>query len=161
MISLVLNCIDRLNVYSTAAHFAEFAGEAAAASWKEIVNLLYELLGEAAAAGGRCGAELWGRGAPNRGAVGCCEGGVGRCGSLWGSYGVPVGSLRFIGVPVGSLWGLYGVSMMFMGVCGFLWVTMGFLWSLWVSMGCCGSLWGPYGAMRSVLGLYGVCMGSL
>lgn len=46
MLSLVLNCIDRLNVYSTAAHFAEFAGEEAAESWKEIVNLLYELLGE-------------------------------------------------------------------------------------------------------------------
>ncbi|KAM6184479.1 LOW QUALITY PROTEIN: ryanodine receptor 1-like, partial [Sarcoramphus papa] len=44
MITLVLNCIDRLNVYSTAAHFAEFAGEEAAASWKKIVNLLYELL---------------------------------------------------------------------------------------------------------------------
>ncbi|KAM4640861.1 ryanodine receptor 1 [Discoglossus pictus] len=44
IISLVLDCIDRLNVYSTAAHFAEFAGEDAAESWKEIVNLLYELL---------------------------------------------------------------------------------------------------------------------
>ncbi|XP_071656899.1 ryanodine receptor 1 isoform X4 [Patagioenas fasciata] len=44
MVTLVLNCIDRLNVYSTAAHFAEFAGEEAAASWKKIVNLLYELL---------------------------------------------------------------------------------------------------------------------
>uniref|UniRef100_H9G5Z5 Ryanodine receptor 1 n=1 Tax=Anolis carolinensis TaxID=28377 RepID=H9G5Z5_ANOCA len=44
MITLVLNCIDRLNVYSTAAHFAEFAGEEAAEAWKEIVNLLYELL---------------------------------------------------------------------------------------------------------------------
>ncbi|XP_038623542.1 ryanodine receptor 1 isoform X2 [Tachyglossus aculeatus] len=44
MLSLVLNCIDRLNVYSTAAHFAEFAGDEAADSWKEIVNLLYELL---------------------------------------------------------------------------------------------------------------------
>ncbi|KAL7980772.1 hypothetical protein Chor_001926, partial [Crotalus horridus] len=44
MITLVLNCIDRLNEYSTAAHFAEFAGEDAAESWKEIVNLLYELL---------------------------------------------------------------------------------------------------------------------
>nr|XP_033809948.1 ryanodine receptor 1 isoform X10 [Geotrypetes seraphini] len=44
MITLVLDCIDRLNVYSTAAHFAEFAGEEAAESWKEIVNLLYELL---------------------------------------------------------------------------------------------------------------------
>uniref|UniRef100_A0A4X2MA66 Ryanodine receptor 1 n=1 Tax=Vombatus ursinus TaxID=29139 RepID=A0A4X2MA66_VOMUR len=44
MLSLVLNCIDRLNVYSTAAHFAEFSGDEAAESWKEIVNLLYELL---------------------------------------------------------------------------------------------------------------------
>ncbi|XP_029091765.1 ryanodine receptor 1 [Monodon monoceros] len=44
MLSLVLNCIDRLNVYTTAAHFAEFAGEEAAESWKEIVNLLYEIL---------------------------------------------------------------------------------------------------------------------
>ncbi|XP_002939294.2 ryanodine receptor 1 isoform X2 [Xenopus tropicalis] len=44
IISLVLDCIDRLNVYSTAAHFSEFAGEEAAESWKEIVNLLYELL---------------------------------------------------------------------------------------------------------------------
>nr|4I0Y_A Chain A, Ryanodine receptor 1 [Oryctolagus cuniculus] len=44
MLSLVLNCIDRLNVYTTAAHFAEYAGEEAAESWKEIVNLLYELL---------------------------------------------------------------------------------------------------------------------
>lgn len=46
MLSLVLNCIDRLNVYTTAAHFAEYAGEEAAESWKEIVNLLYELLGK-------------------------------------------------------------------------------------------------------------------
>ncbi|XP_072558334.1 ryanodine receptor 1-like isoform X2 [Paramormyrops kingsleyae] len=44
MITLVLNCIDRLNVYNTAAHFSEFAGEEASESWKEIVNLLYELL---------------------------------------------------------------------------------------------------------------------
>uniref|UniRef100_A0A3Q3H386 Ryanodine receptor 1a (skeletal) n=1 Tax=Kryptolebias marmoratus TaxID=37003 RepID=A0A3Q3H386_KRYMA len=44
MITLVLNCIDRLNVYNTAAHFSEYAGEEAAESWKEIVNLLYELL---------------------------------------------------------------------------------------------------------------------
>ncbi|XP_068027217.1 ryanodine receptor 1-like, partial [Melanerpes formicivorus] len=44
MVTLVLNCIDRLNRYSTAAHFAESAGEEAAASWKTIVNLLYELL---------------------------------------------------------------------------------------------------------------------
>uniref|UniRef100_A0A8C5PNN5 Ryanodine receptor 1 n=1 Tax=Leptobrachium leishanense TaxID=445787 RepID=A0A8C5PNN5_9ANUR len=44
IISLVLDCIDRLNIYNTAAHFGEFAGEDAAESWKEIVNLLYELL---------------------------------------------------------------------------------------------------------------------
>lgn len=47
MISLVLDCVDRLNVYNTAAHFSEYAGEEAAESWKEIVNLLYELLGVA------------------------------------------------------------------------------------------------------------------
>lgn len=46
MITIVLECIDRLNVYNTAAHFSEFAGEEAAESWKEIVNLLYELLGD-------------------------------------------------------------------------------------------------------------------
>ncbi|XP_076024958.1 ryanodine receptor 1-like isoform X1 [Genypterus blacodes] len=44
MITHVLDCVDRLNVYNTAAHFSEFAGEEAAESWKEIVNLLYELL---------------------------------------------------------------------------------------------------------------------
>uniref|UniRef100_A0AAR2M0X8 Ryanodine receptor 1 n=1 Tax=Pygocentrus nattereri TaxID=42514 RepID=A0AAR2M0X8_PYGNA len=44
MITIVLECVDRLNVYNTAAHFSEFAGEEAAESWKEIVNLLYELL---------------------------------------------------------------------------------------------------------------------
>ncbi|KAL4647687.1 ryanodine receptor 1-like isoform X1 [Arapaima gigas] len=44
MITLVLNCVDRLNVYNTSAHFAEFAGEEAGEFWKEIVNLLYELL---------------------------------------------------------------------------------------------------------------------
>ncbi|TRY98674.1 hypothetical protein DNTS_033428 [Danionella cerebrum] len=44
MISLVLDCVDRLNVYNTSAHFSEFAGEEAAESWKEIVNLFYELL---------------------------------------------------------------------------------------------------------------------
>lgn len=45
MISLVLDCVDRLNVYNTAAHFSEFAGEEAGDSWREIVNLFYELLG--------------------------------------------------------------------------------------------------------------------
>lgn len=49
MITLVLDCVDRLNVYNTAAHFSEYAGEEAAESWKEIVNLLYELLGMALA----------------------------------------------------------------------------------------------------------------
>uniref|UniRef100_A0A4W4GAQ9 Ryanodine receptor 1 n=1 Tax=Electrophorus electricus TaxID=8005 RepID=A0A4W4GAQ9_ELEEL len=44
MITIVLECVDRLNVYNTAAHFSEFAGEEAAESWKEIVNLFYELL---------------------------------------------------------------------------------------------------------------------
>ncbi|KAG7217306.1 hypothetical protein INR49_027850 [Caranx melampygus] len=37
MITLVLDCVDRLNVYNTAAHFSEYAGEEAADSWKEIV----------------------------------------------------------------------------------------------------------------------------
>lgn len=45
MITHVLDCVDRLNVYNTAAHFSEYAGEEAAESWKEIVNLLYDLLG--------------------------------------------------------------------------------------------------------------------
>ncbi|GCB66000.1 hypothetical protein scyTo_0014941, partial [Scyliorhinus torazame] len=44
MLRLVLNCIDRLNIYHSAAHFAEFAGEEAGAAWKDILNLLYELL---------------------------------------------------------------------------------------------------------------------
>ncbi|KAG7252295.1 hypothetical protein CRUP_004641, partial [Coryphaenoides rupestris] len=38
MITLVLDCVDRLNVYNTAAHFSEFAGEEAAESWKEIIR---------------------------------------------------------------------------------------------------------------------------
>ncbi|XP_043930092.1 ryanodine receptor 3 [Protopterus annectens] len=44
MLILVLNCIDRLNIYNSAAHFSEFAGEEAGSAWKEILNLLYELL---------------------------------------------------------------------------------------------------------------------
>ncbi|CAN0250954.1 unnamed protein product [Lampetra fluviatilis] len=44
MITLVLECIDRLNLYNSAAHFAETAGEEAGDSWKEILNSLYELL---------------------------------------------------------------------------------------------------------------------
>uniref|UniRef100_A0A3B1K1U7 Ryanodine receptor 2 n=1 Tax=Astyanax mexicanus TaxID=7994 RepID=A0A3B1K1U7_ASTMX len=44
MINLVLECIDRLHVYSSAAHFAEVAGREAGESWKSILNSLYELL---------------------------------------------------------------------------------------------------------------------
>lgn len=45
MLNLVSNCIDRLNVYNSAAHFGECAGHEAGAAWKDILNLLYELLG--------------------------------------------------------------------------------------------------------------------
>uniref|UniRef100_A0A673C6E5 Ryanodine receptor 3 n=1 Tax=Sphaeramia orbicularis TaxID=375764 RepID=A0A673C6E5_9TELE len=44
MLTLVSNCIDRLNVYNSAAHFGECAGTEAGAAWKDILNLLYELL---------------------------------------------------------------------------------------------------------------------
>ncbi|XP_066532570.1 ryanodine receptor 3 [Hoplias malabaricus] len=44
MLTLVSVCIDRLNVYSSAAEFEEFAGEEAGEAWKDILNLLYELL---------------------------------------------------------------------------------------------------------------------
>ncbi|XP_013867545.1 ryanodine receptor 3 [Austrofundulus limnaeus] len=44
MLTLVSNCIDRLNVYNSAAHFGEYAGLEAGAAWKDILNLLYELL---------------------------------------------------------------------------------------------------------------------
>ncbi|XP_042194266.1 ryanodine receptor 3 isoform X3 [Callorhinchus milii] len=44
MLRLVLNCIDRLNIYHSAAHFGEFAGEESGAAWKDILNLLYVLL---------------------------------------------------------------------------------------------------------------------
>ncbi|CDQ89992.1 unnamed protein product [Oncorhynchus mykiss] len=44
MLTLVSCCIDRLNVYNSAAHFGECAGAEAGASWKDILNLLYELL---------------------------------------------------------------------------------------------------------------------
>ncbi|XP_036397613.1 ryanodine receptor 3-like isoform X4 [Megalops cyprinoides] len=44
MLTLVSNCIDRLNVYNSAAHFGESSGEEAAGAWKDILNLLYELL---------------------------------------------------------------------------------------------------------------------
>lgn len=125
----MLNCIDRLNVYSTAAHFAEFAGEAAAASWKEIVNLLYELLGEAAAAGGRCGAELWGCGAPNRGAVGSYGAELGRCGALWCRGGLNRGTV-----------GLWGAEL---GRCGAEW---GAVESWGAESGRCGAQWGTVGS---------------
>ncbi|KAG2467378.1 RYR2 protein, partial [Polypterus senegalus] len=45
MINLVLECIDRLHVYSSAAHFADVAGKEAGEAWKSILNSLYELLG--------------------------------------------------------------------------------------------------------------------
>ncbi|XP_074846207.1 ryanodine receptor 2 isoform X10 [Carettochelys insculpta] len=44
MINLVLECIDRLHVYSSAAHFADVAGKEAGDTWKSILNSLYELL---------------------------------------------------------------------------------------------------------------------
>ncbi|MGH0129295.1 UNVERIFIED_CONTAM: hypothetical protein FKN15_004774 [Acipenser sinensis] len=44
MINLVLECIDRLHVYSSAAHFADVAGKEAEEAWKSILNSLYELL---------------------------------------------------------------------------------------------------------------------
>uniref|UniRef100_A0A3Q2W3J5 Ryanodine receptor 2 n=1 Tax=Haplochromis burtoni TaxID=8153 RepID=A0A3Q2W3J5_HAPBU len=44
MISLVLECIDRLHVYSSAAHFAEAVGKEAGEAWSAILNSLYQLL---------------------------------------------------------------------------------------------------------------------
>ncbi|KAK1889355.1 Ryanodine receptor 3, partial [Dissostichus eleginoides] len=44
MLSLLSKCIDRMNLYNSAAHFAEVAGEKAGTAWKDILNLLYELL---------------------------------------------------------------------------------------------------------------------
>ncbi|KAM6965090.1 ryanodine receptor 3 [Aplochiton taeniatus] len=44
MLPLLSKCIDRLNLYNSAAHFAEMAGDEAGAAWKDILNLLYELL---------------------------------------------------------------------------------------------------------------------
>lgn len=46
MINLVLECIDRLHVYSSAAHFTDVARIEAGESWKSILNSLYELLGK-------------------------------------------------------------------------------------------------------------------
>lgn len=50
MLTLVSVCIDRLNVYSSAAEFEECAGEEAGEAWKDILNLLYELLGKSVTA---------------------------------------------------------------------------------------------------------------
>ncbi|KAA8581146.1 hypothetical protein FQN60_002727 [Etheostoma spectabile] len=44
MINLVLECIDRLHVYSSAAHFAEAVGREAGKAWSSILNSLYQLL---------------------------------------------------------------------------------------------------------------------
>ncbi|XP_029984596.1 ryanodine receptor 3 [Sphaeramia orbicularis] len=44
MLSLLSKCIDRMNLYDSAAQFGEMAGEEAGAAWKDILNLLYELL---------------------------------------------------------------------------------------------------------------------
>ncbi|XP_075890924.1 ryanodine receptor 2 isoform X2 [Nelusetta ayraudi] len=44
MISLVLECIDRLHVYSSAAYFAEAVGREAGEAWSSILNSLYQLL---------------------------------------------------------------------------------------------------------------------
>ncbi|XP_047465590.1 ryanodine receptor 2 isoform X3 [Mugil cephalus] len=44
VISLGLECIDRLHVYNSAAHFAETVGREAAEAWSSILNSLYQLL---------------------------------------------------------------------------------------------------------------------
>ncbi|GAB1286690.1 Ryanodine receptor 3 [Apodemus speciosus] len=44
MLALVLNCIDRLNIYNSVAHFAGIVREESGMAWKEILNLLYKLL---------------------------------------------------------------------------------------------------------------------
>ena len=46
MLALLSKCIDRMNLYNSAAHFGEMAGDEAGAAWKDILNLLYELLGK-------------------------------------------------------------------------------------------------------------------
>ncbi|XP_034049809.1 ryanodine receptor 2 isoform X2 [Thalassophryne amazonica] len=44
MISIVLECIDRLHIYSSAAHCTESAGRQAGNTWSTILNSLYQLL---------------------------------------------------------------------------------------------------------------------
>ncbi|XP_077359216.1 ryanodine receptor 2 [Festucalex cinctus] len=44
MIALVLECIDRLHVYSSAAHFTEAVGREAGEAWSSSLNSLYQLL---------------------------------------------------------------------------------------------------------------------
>ncbi|XP_054825893.1 ryanodine receptor 3 [Eublepharis macularius] len=44
MLALVLNCIDRLNVYYSTTHFTGIGREESGTAWKEILNLLYKLL---------------------------------------------------------------------------------------------------------------------
>ncbi|XP_039637451.1 ryanodine receptor 3 isoform X7 [Perca fluviatilis] len=44
MLVLLSICIDQMNLYNSSAHFGEVAGEEAGAAWKDILNLLYELL---------------------------------------------------------------------------------------------------------------------
>ncbi|KAK2499180.1 hypothetical protein MC885_010414 [Smutsia gigantea] len=46
MLALVLNCIDRLNIYNSVAHFAGLAREESGMAWKEVLKLLYKLLGK-------------------------------------------------------------------------------------------------------------------
>ncbi|KAF5904193.1 ryanodine receptor 2-like, partial [Clarias magur] len=45
VITLVLDCIDHLHLYSSAAHFAEAAGKEAGEAWEAILSSFYELLG--------------------------------------------------------------------------------------------------------------------
>lgn len=45
IISLVLDCIDHLHLYSNAAQFAEVLGRKAGDHWSSILNSLYQLLG--------------------------------------------------------------------------------------------------------------------
>ncbi|CAB1343728.1 unnamed protein product [Coregonus sp. 'balchen'] len=44
VIGLVLDCIDRLHLYSSASHFAVAAGKEAGDEWENILNSFYELL---------------------------------------------------------------------------------------------------------------------